>query len=414
MPEYDAPLKGGAAQHGKPFSVPDVSDERITLTAAEDTMRFTHILPLAAVAAGMAIPAGAQTRGRSDDRDAEVLRPARARVFLNDDEEPQHRAALGVGTSATGTLRDTLGLLVTSITRGSPAERAGLEEGNRLAAINGVSLRANRNDIEDAEMSNSLTRRLTRELAKSKPGDEVTLRVYRDGRTSDLRVRTADADSLFRRPTMYRATRAELDDRPALGFSIGSTGSRRDTLGVLVMSVADSTPAAAAGLEEGNRIAAINGVNLRVAPEDAGDRYLGSAKAQRLQREIAQLKPGSEATLRVYSNGQFRDVRVRVARAGDLPRRAGGMIFLGDMAPMTPMPPMAPMPPMPPMPAMPRAGMRELRFDLGPQIEEALREVGAQLDRARPEIDRVLRDLPRTLERVRVPEVRVNVGWVVV
>jgi len=56
-------------------------------------------------------------------------------------------------------------------------------------------------------------------------------------------------------------------------------------LGVLVIGVTDSTPAARAGLEEGNRIAAINGVNLRVAREDAGDRWVGSARAERLQRE---------------------------------------------------------------------------------------------------------------------------------
>ena len=60
-----------------------------------------------------------------------------------------------------------------------------------------------------------------------------------------------------------------MDERPALGIGLGSSGSRRDTLGVLVMSVQDSSPAARAGLEEGNRIAAINGVNLRVAREDA-------------------------------------------------------------------------------------------------------------------------------------------------
>ncbi len=386
-------------------------------------MRLTQLLPLAVLAASTAIPAGAQTRVRPDDRAAEIIGAPRARVFLNDDAEPQHRAALGVGTTATGTLRDTLGLLVTAITRGSPAERAGLEEGNRLAAINGVSLRASAADVEDAEVSGSLTRRLTRELAKSKAGDEVTLRVYRDGRTSDLRLRTADSDSLFRRPSVFRAARAERDGRPALGFGIGSTGSRRDTLGVLVIVVSDSTPAAAAGLEEGNRIAAINLVNLRVAREDAGDRFLGNAKAQRLQREIAQLTPGSEVTLRVYSNGQFRDVQMKVARAGDLPRRAGGMMILGGMGGMDAMPPMPPMPAMPMRPAMPptpaipptpRAdGVREFHLDIGPAVEDVLREVGFQLDRARPQIDRVLRDLPRALERVRVPDVRVNVSWMV-
>jgi hypothetical protein len=368
-------------------------------------MRRTPFLTLAAGAALSALPAGAQVYASPD---VQILRAPRARMEM--DFQDAHRAAIGVSTTATGTLRDTLGLMITSITKNGPAERAGLEEGNRLAAINGVSLRASAADIEDAELSGSLTRRLTRELAKSKPGDEVELRVYRDGRTQAMKLKTVDSDSLFRRREIFRVTRSEMEDRPALGFSIGSTGSRRDTLGVLVMAVADSTPAARAGIEEGNRIAAINGISLRVAHEDAGDRYLSSAKAQRLQRELSQLKPGSDVTLRVYSNGQSRDVTMKVARAGDLPRGSNNMMFFGGMRGM--LPPMAPMPPMPPMPAMPRSmewPMDGVHFELGPQIEEGLHEAGLYLERVRPELDRVLRDLPAALDNIRVPTIWIDI-----
>jgi serine protease Do len=368
-------------------------------------MRRTPFLTLAASAAISALPAGAQVYASPD---VQVLRAPRARMEM--DFQDTHRAAIGVSTTATGTLRDTLGLMISSITKNGPAERAGLEEGNRLAAINGVSLRASAADVEDAELSGSLTRRLTRELAKAKPGDEVELRVYRDGRTQAMKLKTVDSDSLFRRREIYRVTRSEMEDRPALGFSIGSTGSRRDTLGVLVMAVADSTPAAKAGIEEGNRIAAINGVNLRVAREDAGDRYLSGAKAQRLQRELSQLKPGSDVTLRVYSNGQSRDVTMKVARAGDLPRGSNSMMYFGGMRGM--LPPMAPMPPMPPMPAMPRSmewPMDGVHFELGPQIEEGLHEAGLYLERVRPELDRVLRDLPAALDNIRVPTIWIDI-----
>src|SRR5471032_1571548 len=284
-------------------------------------MRLIPLLTLAAVAA---TTAGAQgtPQARMYSYDVDRL------------DREEHRAALGVGTTATGTLRDTLGVMITSVAKGSPAEKAGLEEGSRIAAINGVSLRANAADIEDAEMSGTLTRRLTRELGKAKPGDDVELRVYREGRTSTVKVKTADSDSLFRRREMVRFSRSEIEDRPALGIGLGNSGSKRDSLGVLVISVGDSTPAARAGLEEGNRIAAINGVNLRVASEDAGDRYVGSAKAQRLRREIAQLKPGSDVTLRVYANGQFRDVRTKVVRAGDLPKDGNRMFFFDGEGPM--------------------------------------------------------------------------------
>ena len=356
-------------------------------------MRFTDLFALAAMAAASTHTATAQTESR-----VRISTPAVAGgAFRVDRDELEHRAALGVGTRATGTMRDTLGLMITSITKGSPAEKAGLEEGNRIAAINGVSLRVNAADVEDGDMSSALTRRLSRELGKSKPGDDVELKVYRDGRTQTLKVKTADSDVLFARSDALRMTRSEMDNRPALGISIGNSGSRRDTLGVFVMSVLDSTPAARAGIEEGNRIAAINGVNLRVAREDAGDRFLGSTKSQRLQREISALKPGDNVTLKVYSNGQFRDVTLKVARAGDLPR-SGAMMFMGDgfsgsmmaMPPMPPMPRMAPMPPMAPM-----RPMDGFRFDWSPEFRRDLEGVRVQLNNIRPQIQRSLRTMPR-------------------
>ena len=47
-------------------------------------------------------------------------------------------------------------------------------------------------------------------------------------------------------------------------------------------------------------------------------------------------------------------------------------------------------------------------MELGPAIEEALREVGIQLDRARPQLDHLLRDLPAALESIRVPNISVD------
>ena len=372
-------------------------------------MRHTQLLAASAAMLAITVPAGAQGRSAPTPR-PEIAGPE-ARVFTFDrDETP--RAALGINTSSTGTRRDTLGLLITSIVRGGPAEKAGLEEGNRIAAINGVSLRANVADLDDYESAGTLSRRLVRELEKAKPGDEVELRIYREGRTQNVRVRTVSSDSLFKRATTFRrASRDEVDDRPALGIGLGSSGSRRDTLGVLVMSVQDSSPAARAGLEEGNRIAAINGVNLRVAHEDAEDPSMGRTKAQRLMREVSQLKPGDNVTMRVYANGQYRDVSMKVARAGDLPRSRGMTYFGGWDFPAVP-----PMPPMPAMPAMPRGAFRALesfepiRLEMNPELGEKLAGVRARIDAIRPRLDRMRTDLPRAFERIEMPRVRVELG----
>lgn len=365
-------------------------------------MRLKHLLSLAVASSAVTTSAAAQDRSA-----IERTRIAAPRAYSYSFDEPAHRAALGVVTTATGTARDTLGLMITSITRGSPAENAGLEEGNRIAAINGVSLKVNAADVEDGEMSGALVRRLVRELSKSKPGDEVELKVYRDGRTQTVRMKTADSDDLFPRHENVRVAQADRDNRPALGFSLGNTGGKRDTLGVLVMSVSDSSPASRGGIEEGNRIAAINGVNLRVAREDAGDRSLGSTKAQRLQREISQLKPGENATLKVYANGQFRDVTLKVARAGDLPRNQGGMMIFGAdgfgafpaMPPMPAMPSMPMMAPMPAMPAMP--SMDGMRFELTPEFRRSMRGVRVQLDNLAPEVERITPHIQMQLEELR-------------
>lgn len=366
-------------------------------------MRISHLLALAAVAGTATSSATAQDSRASAEIRARASAPSVYRIDRWDDA-PANRAAIGIGTGTSGTLRDTLGILITSITRDSPAEKAGLEEGNRIASINGVNLRVAAVDVEDGEMSGAVTRRLTRELAKSKPGDEVTLNVYRDGRFSNVKIKTASSDDLFPRTESVRATAADRENRPALGFNIGSTGGRRDTLGVLIMGVADSSPAAKAGLEEGNRIAAINGVNLRVSREDAGDRYLGSTKATRLQREISQLKVGENVTLKVYSNGQFRDVTLKVARAGDLPRSSGFTYFSGEgFGGM--------MPPMPPMPAMPRGGLYMRDMPELDGLRTRIESIRPQLERLRTEAPRVrvqMQNMRSVTPRViTVPSIRV-------
>src|SRR3954469_24487792 len=79
-------------------------------------------------------------------------------------EEP--RAVIGVSTTNGSNSRDTLGVLVSSVRAGSPAEKAGIEEGSRISAINGVSLKLAAPDVGDDQMAGVMSRRLSRELDK--------------------------------------------------------------------------------------------------------------------------------------------------------------------------------------------------------------------------------------------------------
>jgi S1-C subfamily serine protease len=239
-------------------------------------------------------------------------------------DDARSSAAIGITTASGGTVRDTLGVLVSTVTAGSPAEKAGIEEGNRIASVNGVSLKLSPADVGDDQMAGIMSRRLCRELDRLKPGDDVELRVYSSGQTKTVKVKTVDSDELYRLRTTSR-----FDDRPTLGLNFAVTGSIRDTIGVFVMSVDDGGPAAKAGIEEGNRIASVNGVDVRARRGDEDEWMLRSSSLNRLQREIQRVKPGDDVELRVYSSGQYRNVKVKAARAADLPRRNRSMTIIG-------------------------------------------------------------------------------------
>jgi len=236
-------------------------------------------------------------------------------------------AVIGVTTSA-GDARDTLGLLVTDIAANGPADKAGINDGDRIQSINGINLKLAAIDIGDGEMADAMSRRLTRELGKLKAGDNVSLTVDHAGQLKTVSVTTVKSDDLYSNAGGFM--RAAEDNRAMLGVSLSVTGNKRDTLGVLITAVDDSGPAAKAGLEEGNRLAQINGVDLKVDRADAGDSYVANSRYQRLQKEMAKVKPGDDVTLQVYADGRFKTVRVKTVKASDLGSTQGVFIFRGN------------------------------------------------------------------------------------
>jgi S1-C subfamily serine protease len=230
-------------------------------------------------------------------------------------------SAIGLITASSADARDTLGLLITRVTAGSMAEKAGLEEGNRITAVNGVSIKLVAADVGDPMLSDLMQRRLTRELAKVPVDGDVELRVYASGQMKTVKVQKSAAKSLqIVHAIGTRLETRKLADRGSIGISLASVGSKRDTLGVFVIGVDETGPAAKAGIEEGQRIAAVNGIDLRVAREDAGDPVLTAARVRRLQRELESLKPGDPVELRVFANGQTRTIKLTAIPMTELPK----------------------------------------------------------------------------------------------
>ncbi|MDQ8154312.1 MAG: PDZ domain-containing protein [Gemmatimonadota bacterium] len=311
------------------------------------------------------------------------------------------RAMLGISTSS-GSKRDTLGVLVSSITEGGPAEKAGLAEGDRIQSINGVSLRVSRDDAGDDEMGGIMQRRLTRELGKAKAGDEVTLQVWHDGASKSYKIKTVAADELVR-PTEARVKREE---RAVIGIGFGLTGSKRDTAGVFVNSVTEDGPAEKAGIVEGDRIAAINGVSLKLSKDDLEDSWVANSRLNRMSREVAKSKAGDVVELTVVSAGRARAVKVTLVKASSLKasEERTFTIFRSPDAAMAPMPPMPPMPPMgamtfsaPRSPSAPHAPVIRFRSNDGDEAE-----VKVELEGVRKEIERTLRiELPKAREEMK-------------
>ena len=287
-----------------------------------------------------------------------------------DHEGGQNRAILGITTGSSGK-RDTLGVLVESVTTGSPADNAGVEEGNRIASINGVNLKLAREDAGESDMSGAMTNRLSREMRKAKPGDEVTLQLWTGGAYKTVKLKAVSADDL----SPARHTMADMAERAVLGLSLSATGSKRDTAGVFVLSVTEDGPAEKAGIGEGDRIASVNGVDLKVPREDMGDGNVSGARVQRLQREVHKLKVGQIADLVVVSGGRSRTVKVTAVKAKDLPHSGNSYMFrIGDDATL-------------------------VRTPSAPELM-AVPEMQGAMERMRSQIQRIKVELPRISRRV--------------
>ncbi len=173
----------------------------------------------------------------------------------------------------------------------------------------------------------SATATMNAQVTPAKPDSSCTN--YPDGRVECHVFRGGGrGDSALRSRFFYRMDSA-MAKRAALGIELRTTGTKRDTLGVFVEAVTPKGPAETAGIIEGDRIASINGVDLRTSSGDTDDSYTNGLAAHRLSREVQKLAPGSRVNLRVYSGGRFREVQVTAGKASDLMRLGNRFNFIG-------------------------------------------------------------------------------------
>ena len=285
------------------------------------------VLTAGAAVAAVATPCNAQPR---EEREVRITRaPGSGMTIVRGG--PANRAVLGV-TLAEASRADTAGVRLESVAPDSPAAKAGLKAGDLVTDINGVSLKVSREDAEDPASEGLAQRRLQRVMGRAKPGDEVKLQVRSGNATRTVAVKAASEEELERSAAQIEervitrgpdgvVSERRTGGRPrgAVGVSIGSAGNARDTLGLFVSSVVTGGAADKAGIIEGERIAAVNGMDVRVPREDVDDDQMASSRVDRFVREIQKTEPGKSVALRVWGNGRYRDVTVTVQKAEDLP-----------------------------------------------------------------------------------------------
>lgn len=212
----------------------------------------------------------------------------RVRVTVADnDAAPDPRTVLGLVVGTSGTDRDTLGLLVTQVLRDGPAERAGIDEGNRIAEIDGVSLRVDPSDIGRSGPSDAAMRRLARTLSGLHDADQARLRVYGGGRYRTVTVQLASM------PSATSASAAVSAPAPMPNVAVAGEPSRAPSVSSAIQTIVELQ------------------AQLRRLADDQGGTQLGDSLAQSA-RDLGQIQRRLRAA-------QIEQQRRRSDDSGDRP-----------------------------------------------------------------------------------------------
>jgi serine protease Do len=190
-------------------------------------------------------------------------------------------------------MKERRGALVSTVTRGRPAARAGIEPGDVIVEFNGRSVK-NRDELVATVVS-------------TRPGTTVPVKIIRDKQEKvvSLTVDELDLENEASRATEQRAA-VEPDEEPSQGFGITLSAltpeaARRlratDAQGVLVADVEQGSPAFRAGIARGDIITRVNRQPVRT-PQEAS-------------RALAQVASGGTAFLLVLRGGQEQFFTVR-------------------------------------------------------------------------------------------------------
>jgi serine protease Do len=210
---------------------------------------------------GFAIPANMARNVMADLREHGRVRRGQLGVTVQ---------AVSSDLAASLGLADVGGAIVSSVTPGSAAERAGIRQGDVIESFNGKALRD--------------TNALRNHVAEVSPGSRATVTIRRDGSSQELTVTLDGAKSDRARSVDDQTT----EDHAALGVAVApltpevasQVGVPANVRGLVVQDVNPDGRAAAAGIRSGDVIERVDRKPVRSVDElrasivSAGDRPL--------------------------------------------------------------------------------------------------------------------------------------------
>jgi S1-C subfamily serine protease len=276
----------------------------------------------------------------------------------SDNDAPDLRTLLGVTLGSSNTERDTLGLLVTQVLRDGPADRAGIDEGNRLAEVDGVSLRVDPADVGRSGANDAAMRRLTRTLRGLRDGEQATIKVFSGGRFRSVQVQLGNASP----NGAVTASTPPASTSPAMPVAVAVTTagetSKPTTMAAAVQTIGDlQSHLRRMSDEEGmsplgdslaqiarelgmlqRRLRTAQMEQLRKRNDDSGDRTAASRRGSSTSAEVPglSLSPVSDDLADYFGDGSERGLLVLQADASWAPIRNGDVILTVDGTPVTP------------------------------------------------------------------------------
>jgi serine protease Do len=172
---------------------------------------------------------------------------------------------LSYDLSKTLGIEGTRGALVSEVLKASPAQKAGLKQGDVVIAYNGK-------EIRDASQ-------LRNEAASSPIGKEVNLTILREGKKREVPVRIESMESRGQATAVPIRERLGVTVRPAAAKE-ATRLKLRPGQGVVITRVEPGSPGAKAGLEPGDVILEVNEIAL--------------SSTQDLSGALAPVKPGQQ------------------------------------------------------------------------------------------------------------------------